>query len=150
VSSYICSTCGYYGRVNRKLKGSSQAELLIWMLLIIPGPFYSFWRRTGVTSTCPNCRKTTVLSIKSVEGFELLKKQEEDLANGREALIPQNYKPEIDVNEFIENKVNLQNESSFKGCIVQRDLKQELLELSEDKKTKEKKEKEYIENNNDF
>jgi len=146
VSSYICSTCGYYGRVNRTLKGSSKTEWLIWILLILPGPFYSFWRRAGAIRTCPNCKKATILSTKSLEGFELLKKQEEDLANGREALIPQNYKPEIDVNEFFNNKDISQNESSFKGCLVQRDLKQELLEISE----QNKKEQEANKNNNDF
>lgn len=129
--SYICNTCGYYGRPEKKLKGSSKIESFIWLVLLIPGPFYSFWRRVGLTRICPNCKKNTMLSIKSIDGFELLQKQEDDLANGREALIPQNYKPEIGINEFINTKNTLQKESSFKGCVVKRDLKQELREIAE-------------------
>jgi hypothetical protein len=42
---------------------------LIWTLVLIPGPFYSLYRRVGLQRECTHCGLPTVVNIKSDAGF---------------------------------------------------------------------------------
>jgi len=49
--------CGCYEVVQPKLvsPGSFAVELVLWLLLIVPGLIYSVYRATAKQDTCPNC-----------------------------------------------------------------------------------------------
>ncbi len=67
--SGICTQCGYEGKGKKILRGSKAMEVFIWAVLLVPGPFYSIWRRAGVQRSCLNCGRTTMVSLKSDAGF---------------------------------------------------------------------------------
>ncbi len=58
---YICTHCGWEGDRKRIKRGSKTVEILLWTVLLIPGPFYSIWRRVGgVSKQCPHCNLPTL------------------------------------------------------------------------------------------
>lgn len=67
---YICRFCGYEGRIKRVKRGSKALETFLWTVLLIPGPFYSVWRRAGVDKTCANCgRQQAMVKLSSDAGW---------------------------------------------------------------------------------
>ena len=42
---------------------------MIWTMVLIPGPFYSFYRRIGLKRECTHCNLPHVVNIKSDAGF---------------------------------------------------------------------------------
>ncbi|MEW6777188.1 MAG: hypothetical protein AB1405_12905 [Bdellovibrionota bacterium] len=50
--THICAQC--HGRVRGVARGNLIVEIALWMLLIVPGAIYSFWRFSG-PRTCPRC-----------------------------------------------------------------------------------------------
>ncbi len=65
-----CTSCGHIGKSKKKTPGSFFTELLLWMLLIVPGLIYSIWRLTARKKVCVNCGHPTVIP----EGSPLAKK----------------------------------------------------------------------------
>lgn len=58
---WYCKSCGSETK-SPNWKGSGWIELLLYFLYIIPGIFYSIWRRYGNPTVCPSCsRKELVL-----------------------------------------------------------------------------------------
>ncbi len=49
-----CEACGHIGRPIRFPRGSSEVEALLWLCLIVPGVFYTMWRRRGA-EVCAMC-----------------------------------------------------------------------------------------------
>lgn len=43
-------------------------EVLIYSTVLIPGPFYSVWRRINLPEQCPNCKYLQMVKIHSAEG----------------------------------------------------------------------------------
>jgi hypothetical protein len=66
---YICTHCGWEGERKSKLRGSKTVEMLIWSILVVPGPFYSVWRRTGKSSACPHCQMPAIVKLSSDAGW---------------------------------------------------------------------------------
>ena len=64
----ICLQCGHVGLPGREKRGSAGMELLIWSTVIIPGPFYSVWRRTGPRRACAACKNTELIPERSLAG----------------------------------------------------------------------------------
>lgn len=50
-----CPNCNFKGIVKKTMKGSSDAELLLWICFILPGILYSTWRLTTSRVRCPQC-----------------------------------------------------------------------------------------------
>ena len=51
-----CPNCGYTGKGQGMIEGSTWLELFLWILLIVPGLIYSIWRWTcGQYTGCPKC-----------------------------------------------------------------------------------------------
>lgn len=50
-----CPHCGYQGDAKPSQPGSCGLELLLWLLLIVPGVIYSVWRLTNPQLLCPQC-----------------------------------------------------------------------------------------------
>jgi hypothetical protein len=57
----FCTTCGYFGKPKRRAKGSLTLEILLWLVLIIPGVFYSLWRSFNIENVCEKCGSTNVI-----------------------------------------------------------------------------------------
>jgi hypothetical protein len=64
----ICPICGYEGRPKQAKRGSSTMEWIIYLTLLVPGPFYSAWRRMGLPKICPNCSADRMVRIDSDAG----------------------------------------------------------------------------------
>ena len=69
---YICQDCGYMGRAAVKLRGSGIVEKLLWCILIIPGPLYSYWRRQGGEVECAGCADGYIVKVDSKLGLVML------------------------------------------------------------------------------
>lgn len=52
---YICTSCDYVGPQALVKPGSRLVEVLLWTVLLVPGPFYSIWRIMGKHYACPKC-----------------------------------------------------------------------------------------------
>jgi hypothetical protein len=79
MAEYICTICGYEGPGRRIKRGSGKTELIIWIALLIPGPFYSLWRRIGIRRQCLNCGVPTLVNVKSDEGWMARRKVDIEL-----------------------------------------------------------------------
>ncbi len=124
---YICTACGYVGHPKVLLRGSRSVEIGIWAMLIFPGPFYSFYRHCGARRFCTHCGTEGMLSTKSLEGFELMKRAERgEVSFELEHKIYGMGTPAIE-----------ENEGSFKGCIVQRDIRSEIQSLAAQKQSQD-------------
>lgn len=64
----ICIKCGYEGRGKTTPRGSKMVEVLIYSTVVIPGPFYSIWRRMNLPEQCPNCKYPQMVKLNTAEG----------------------------------------------------------------------------------
>jgi len=46
-TTMLCKSCGNTARSVRLLRGNLRHEVLLWLLGILPGVIYSFWRDNG-------------------------------------------------------------------------------------------------------
>jgi len=69
---FICKNCGYTCNPIKKKKGSLLIEIILWLFFIVPGIFYSIWRRTNRDSICPKCKQPTLIPIDSPNGKALM------------------------------------------------------------------------------
>lgn len=60
-----CTTCGVTGKPVLEEKGGCFLELVLWLLLLIPGIIYTIWRRTGRAHECANCGAKTLVPLDS-------------------------------------------------------------------------------------
>jgi len=70
----ICTACGYCGNSKKVTKGSFAVELVLWLLLLIPGIIYSIWRLSSKYQACPQCGSANMIPVDSPNGRELLYK----------------------------------------------------------------------------
>lgn len=69
----VCTNCGYFGKAKTATKGSMLFELVLWMVFVVPGIIYSFWRMTSRHKACPKCGNTTMIPSDSPMGRKALK-----------------------------------------------------------------------------
>lgn len=51
-----CPVCWYTGKPKKETPGSIRIELVLWLLLLVPGIIYSVWRLAATkTCKCPKC-----------------------------------------------------------------------------------------------
>ena len=75
-----CPNCGYIGKPKRYTKGSIGWELVLWILFIIPGVFYSIWRIASKYWGCRSCGSRDIVPIDSPRGRQILKAGEAEAA----------------------------------------------------------------------
>ena len=68
---FVCSNCGFVGKPKKKVKGSLLLEIVLWLLLIVPGIVYSFWRFTSKYKACPTCGAANLIPADSPKGKQL-------------------------------------------------------------------------------
>ena len=73
--NYACPNCGFVGKPKRYTKGSLGWEIVLWVLGILPGLFYSVWRISTRYEGCPKCQYPYIVPEDSPEGQEIPKKQ---------------------------------------------------------------------------
>ena len=50
-----CPNCGYEGKPKLFTKGSFVLEVILWLMMLIPGLIYSLWRVSTKYKGCPKC-----------------------------------------------------------------------------------------------
>ena len=68
---YVCRSCLTYVSVpEREMPGSTGLEVLLWFFYIIPGVFYSMWRRNqdNWRHVCRTCSSNNMTPVSSPEG----------------------------------------------------------------------------------
>lgn len=61
----MCVTCGSEVKPKTRVPGSFIMEVLLWILLIVPGFIYSFWRLTNIEKVCSVCGANTLVPLDS-------------------------------------------------------------------------------------
>jgi hypothetical protein len=69
---YICSNCGYAGKYRTITKGSFFIEIILWILMILPGLIYTVWRVSSRYKACPQCDAPNMIPVSSPRGKKLL------------------------------------------------------------------------------
>lgn len=68
----ICANCGYQGKAKRITKGSIILEIVLWLMLLLPGLIYSIWRLASRYKGCPQCGAGHMIPVDSPKGRELV------------------------------------------------------------------------------
>lgn len=68
----ICVNCGTQGKPKVKTRGSILIEIVLWLLFIVPGVIYSFWRLTTRQKVCPSCGAPNMIPIDSPVAQKML------------------------------------------------------------------------------
>ncbi len=58
-----CPECGYSGKISARYPGDELVELILWLLLIIPGALYTKWRWKNSYLICHKCGSRDVQPI---------------------------------------------------------------------------------------
>jgi rRNA maturation endonuclease Nob1 len=71
----VCSLCGHVGKPKHQLKGSVLIELILWLVMILPGLIYSLWRWSTKHETCRSCGSVTLLPADSPRGRRIIEER---------------------------------------------------------------------------
>lgn len=80
MTDYICTKCDYVGKRKAIKRGSGALELFLWLVLLIPGPFYTLWRIFNKKYQCPHCGEEVMIPADSVLGQRRLQNIESELS----------------------------------------------------------------------
>jgi hypothetical protein len=72
----VCANCGTRGYTERYMGGSIFIEIVLWLMLIVPGLIYSIWRHTTVKRVCRSCKSPEVMPVGTPRGQALLRQFE--------------------------------------------------------------------------
>lgn len=64
-SARYCPACGTVAKPRTHTRGSFLIEIVLWLLMILPGVLYTLWRLTTRGKVCPACGGTTLLPLDS-------------------------------------------------------------------------------------
>jgi len=65
----ICTRCGsVFDKPKNYMGGSFGMELMLWLLLVLPGVIYSVWRLTTKAKVCPYCESREIIPLDTPEG----------------------------------------------------------------------------------
>jgi len=70
--AYICANCYEMVIPYRKTPGWFLLELVLWMMFIVPGLFYTIWRISNKFDACPVCESKDVAHPDSPRGQMIL------------------------------------------------------------------------------
>ena len=72
----ICTNCGYRGGAKRITKGGILMEIVLWLMLLLPGLIYSIWRLASRYKGCPQCGAGNMIPTNSPKGQQLIEQLE--------------------------------------------------------------------------
>jgi RNA polymerase subunit RPABC4/transcription elongation factor Spt4 len=65
-AKWLCTSCGSQVSHQKSVtQGSFLVEILLWLLMILPGVLYSLWRLTSRKKVCPQCLQPALIPIDS-------------------------------------------------------------------------------------
>jgi len=68
-----CLDCESLAPSAWRYRGSCCLEIFLWLFFLIPGLFYTIWRRgKGMEPICSKCKSANVISPDSPRGVKLL------------------------------------------------------------------------------
>jgi len=59
----VCLDCGTTDVPQNLVKGDLLTEIILWLLLGIPGMIYTVWRITTRTKVCPTCGSERMIPL---------------------------------------------------------------------------------------
>ena len=68
----FCPACGTLAVPKQSRRGSIGVEIVLWLLLLVPGLIYSVWRLSGDTNACPACGARTLIPADSPVAVRML------------------------------------------------------------------------------
>ena len=69
MAQWICTRCGsVFDKPKKYMAGSFVVELVLWLLMIVPGLIYSVWRLTTKAKACPACESREIIPLDTPEG----------------------------------------------------------------------------------
>ena len=84
----VCTHCGHLGPARQVTKGSTAIELVLWLLFIVPGLIYSFWRLSTRTVGCEECGATALVPPTSPVGRRMVREAQERAPEPVQAQVP--------------------------------------------------------------
>jgi len=60
-----CLDCGFVGEPEQKTPGTPSMEIALWLFFVIPGIFYSVWRRLTRFKRCARCGNNNIVRADS-------------------------------------------------------------------------------------
>lgn len=73
--SKLCTNCGFVGYSKRITKGSFIMEVVLWMLFLVPGIFYTVWRVASRYEACPKCAAGNMIPTDSPVALKMVQEQ---------------------------------------------------------------------------
>ena len=73
--SLYCTACGTVAIPKRYTKGSFGMEILLWLLMVLPGVLYTLWRITSKYAGCPQCQAPGMIPLTSPVAQAALKQR---------------------------------------------------------------------------
>jgi len=70
---YVCMECGCQRDPIDAKRGLLVIEIFMWLLYILPGIIYSFWRRARKQQVCSKCRNPSVVLTSSSRAMGMMR-----------------------------------------------------------------------------
>lgn len=64
-TQFYCTACGHVGKPRVRNRGSSAIEIILWLLLIVPGFCYTLWRMGRKDRYCRSCNAPNLIPADS-------------------------------------------------------------------------------------
>ena len=120
----VCINCEHIGKPKLIKKGSLRLEIFLWVVLLIPGPFYTVWRILNKRKVCEKCESDMLTSLDSRVGQLIAQKYGEVFSEHIEEV-----KPEAEKQEEIKPLVHEEEVPEINQWeLIQQEVKQKELE----------------------
>lgn len=74
----VCTVCLTVGEPRRVTRGSFLIEVVLWLMLLVPGLVYSLWRLSTRHDACRECGSSAIVPVASKRGQMLLREARRD------------------------------------------------------------------------
>jgi hypothetical protein len=75
-ATMICTRCEHQGQAVKRTRGHMAIELVLWLLLIVPGVIYSVWRMSTRHMVCAKCGSAELVPLDTPAGQRLARQQQ--------------------------------------------------------------------------
>ncbi len=75
---WVCRSCSTYSSIpNTEMPGSLVLEVILWFFYILPGVFYTMWRRSdkNAVKVCGMCQSNDFVPVSSPEGRSMFQRK---------------------------------------------------------------------------
>lgn len=68
----LCTRCHAQGKPETGIKGSLVIEIVLWLLMIVPGLLYTLWRSSSKFPVCAACGSPDMIPLDSPRAKEII------------------------------------------------------------------------------